>query len=119
MSEVGGVSTRRRKARRTARFQRPNDTHLAALARELELPVGEPRVASRLLRHLIVEPLPCYDAAGHPPGWGSADASDYHHNGPRQGACPVRELPTLQAKARQWWWPSRPRVSTGVAPGRV
>src|SRR4051794_10306231 len=22
------------------------------------------------------------------------------------------------ARVRQWWWPCRPRVSTGVAPGR-
>jgi hypothetical protein len=28
-------------------------------------------------------------------------------------------LPTPSTKARQWWWPWRPRVSTGVAPGRV
>jgi len=28
-------------------------------------------------------------------------------------------LPTPSTKARQWWWPCRPRVSTGVAPGRV
>ena len=29
------------------------------------------------------------------------------------------EVPTPSTKARQWWWPWRPRVSTGVAPGRV
>jgi hypothetical protein len=28
-------------------------------------------------------------------------------------------LPTPSTKARQWRWPCRPRVSTGVAPGRV
>ena len=28
-------------------------------------------------------------------------------------------VPGRSAKARQWWWPCRPRVSTGVAPGRV
>jgi hypothetical protein len=28
-------------------------------------------------------------------------------------------LLTPSTKARQWWWPWRPRVSTGVAPGRV
>ncbi|MBC9730759.1 hypothetical protein [Streptomyces sp. TRM68367] len=25
-------------------------------------------------------------------------------------------VPTPSLKARQWWWPCRPRVSTGVAP---
>jgi hypothetical protein len=33
------------------------------------------------------------------------------------GTCHL--LPTPSTKARQWWWPCRPRVSTGVAPGRV
>src|SRR5262249_53302369 len=28
-------------------------------------------------------------------------------------------LPTPSTNARQWWWPCRRRVSTGVAPGRV
>jgi hypothetical protein len=28
-------------------------------------------------------------------------------------------LPTPSTNARQWWWPCRPRASTGVAPGRV
>jgi len=29
------------------------------------------------------------------------------------------QLPTPSTKACQWWGPCRPRVSTGVAPGRV
>jgi Glyoxalase-like domain len=40
--------------------------------------------------------------------------------GPREGFGGWQ--PTLvfsPTKARQWWWPCRPRVSTGVAPGRV
>ncbi len=28
-------------------------------------------------------------------------------------------LPTPSTKARQWWWPCRPRTPPGVAPGRV
>ena len=32
---------------------------------------------------------------------------------------PHVRLPTPSTKARQWWGPCRPRVSTGVAPGRV
>jgi hypothetical protein len=31
----------------------------------------------------------------------------------------VTPLPTPSTTARQWWGPCRPRVSTGVAPGRV
>jgi hypothetical protein len=67
----------------------------------------------------------CRPSVGAARSWSESPArrcktSSYWSSGCRLFACRrSNTLPTPSTKARQWWGPCRPRVSTGVAPGRV
>ncbi len=55
-----------------------------------------------------------------PGDWYVPDAAPPGRAGPAQGSARhLTPLPTPSTKAHQWSWPRRPRVSSGVAPGRV